>query len=270
MSDIKQLAGTIVEATRAAIERALQPMRDELAALKAMTLPEDRLLLILREELDEAFNEHVATSDEKVAAAVAALPKAKDGKDATVDMAGLELVCREAAAAYVAAAFEAYPKPTVDMLAVHALVRDLFAAWPKPRDGRDALDPEQITLAVEAAAVRMWKSPEVQIEQQADYRSVALTVIVGQTKTTTMLHFPVPLYRGVWRERDDATGDYEIGDEVTYRGSMWHCNEPTRTKPETDEGAKAWTLCVKRGVDGRDMTERAAAAAQSHTVLRLR
>lgn len=267
MSDLKQMAATIAEATRTAISQAVQPLRAELAALKAMTLPEDRLLPILREELAEAVSEHVATIDERVAVQLDALPKPKDGangKDATVDMAGLELVCREAAAAYVAAAFEAYPKPTVDMLAVHALVRDLFAAWPKPRDGRDALDPAQIDQAVHAAAVHLWKLPEVQIEQQEDCRRVALTVTVGQTKATTMLHFPVVIYRGVWTDRD-----YEVGDEVTYRGSMWHCNEPTRTKPETAEGAKAWTLCVKRGVDGRDMTEQRAAAPQ-HTVLKLR
>jgi hypothetical protein len=149
------------------------------------------------------------------------------------------------------------------MLAVHALVRDLFAAWPKPRDGRDALDPEQINQAVEAAAVRLWKSPDVQIEQQ-DERRVALTVTVGQTKTTTLLYFPVLLYRGVWTDRD-----YEAGDFVTYRGSTWHCNEATRTKPETADGAKAWTLAVKRGQDGRDLTEQRATAKEP-TVLRLR
>jgi hypothetical protein len=265
MSDIKQLASTIAEATRTAIDRALQPLRAELDALKAKTA-EDPLPLILS-RMDARAQEHVDLIGNQVKAEVAALPKPQDGapgKDATVDMTALELVCRDAAAAYVAAAFEAWPKPSVDMIAVHALVRDLFAAWPKPRDGRDALDPAQIDQAVHAAAVHLWKLPEVQVEQLEDCRRVALTVTVGQTKATTVLCFPVPIYRGVWRDRD-----YETGDEVTHHGGIWHCNEPTRTKPETPDGAKAWTLAVKRGADGRDMTEERA-AAPGHTVVRLR
>lgn len=43
---------------------------------------------------------------------------------------------------------------------------------------------------------------------------------------------------------------YDLGDLVTWAGSSWHCNEPTTTKP--GEGAKAWTLMVKRGRDGKD------------------
>ena len=37
---------------------------------------------------------------------------------------------------------------------------------------------------------------------------------------------------------------------VTWAGSAWHCNETTTTKP--GDGAKAWTLMVKRGRDGKD------------------
>lgn len=45
---------------------------------------------------------------------------------------------------------------------------------------------------------------------------------------------------------------YERGDLVTYGGSAWHCNEPTTTRP--GDGAKGWTLMVKRGRDGKDAT----------------
>lgn len=57
---------------------------------------------------------------------------------------------------------------------------------------------------------------------------------------------PTPVYRDVYR--DGTT--YERGEMVTYGGSMWHCNESTRTKP--GDGLKAWTLVVKRGRDGKD------------------
>ena len=43
---------------------------------------------------------------------------------------------------------------------------------------------------------------------------------------------------------------YELGDMVTWAGSSWHCNEATTTRP--GEGAKAWTLMVKRGRDGKE------------------
>ena len=43
---------------------------------------------------------------------------------------------------------------------------------------------------------------------------------------------------------------YEKGDVTTWAGSMWHCNEPTESKP--GDGSKAWTLACKHGRDGRD------------------
>jgi hypothetical protein len=53
-------------------------------------------------------------------------------------------------------------------------------------------------------------------------------------------------FRGVFL--DGQT--YDRGQLVTWAGSSWHCNEATTTKP--GEGAKAWTLMVKRGRDGKD------------------
>jgi hypothetical protein len=44
---------------------------------------------------------------------------------------------------------------------------------------------------------------------------------------------------------------YNVGQIVTAGGSAWHCNEATTTRP--GDGAKAWTLMVKRGRDyGKD------------------
>lgn len=57
---------------------------------------------------------------------------------------------------------------------------------------------------------------------------------------------PMEIYRGVYVEGRT----YEPGDGVTYASSEWHCSETTTTKP--GEGAKAWTLKVRRGRDGKD------------------
>lgn len=47
-----------------------------------------------------------------------------------------------------------------------------------------------------------------------------------------------------------AGKSYERSQCVTAGGSTWHCNEPTTTAP--GDGAKAWSLMVKRGRDGKD------------------
>lgn len=54
-------------------------------------------------------------------------------------------------------------------------------------------------------------------------------------------------YLGTWR--DGTT--YKRGECVTDDGSLWHCNEPTTSRPK--DGSAAWVLCVKRGRDGKDM-----------------
>jgi hypothetical protein len=53
-------------------------------------------------------------------------------------------------------------------------------------------------------------------------------------------------YKGVW----SADVSYAKGSMTTHAGSLWHSNvAENRTKPGESE---QWTLCVKRGRDGRD------------------
>lgn len=55
---------------------------------------------------------------------------------------------------------------------------------------------------------------------------------------------PTMVYKGIYSE-----GEYLPGDTVTHSGSLWHCNEKTEGKPGTGDD---WTLCAKRGRDGKD------------------
>lgn len=81
---------------------------------------------------------------------------------------------------------------------------------------------------------------------QTDERTIEMQLRRGeQTKTVGRLTFPVDLYQGVYVDGKA----YEPGDNVTYQGSVWHCNEATREGPPN--GGKAWTLKVKRGRDGK-------------------
>lgn len=56
-------------------------------------------------------------------------------------------------------------------------------------------------------------------------------------------------YEGVF----DEQRSYVPGELVTRHGSTWHCDRecPCGVAPDTPEGAKYWTLMVKRGRDGR-------------------
>jgi len=78
-----------------------------------------------------------------------------------------------------------------------------------------------------------------------DGRTVLLSFTGQDLDYKVELGFPVMLYRGVWKD-----GDYERGDTVTRGGSLWHCDaQKTSSKPgEGDD----WTLCAKKGRDGRD------------------
>lgn len=79
-----------------------------------------------------------------------------------------------------------------------------------------------------------------------DERTVKLCFTRGETMHSFELEFPIPIYRGVFRE----DGEYRRGDLVTWAGSMWHCDEPTGAKPR--DGEKGWTLAVKAGRPGKD------------------
>ncbi|MBL8576140.1 MAG: hypothetical protein JNK47_02855 [Mesorhizobium sp.] len=57
-------------------------------------------------------------------------------------------------------------------------------------------------------------------------------------------HLP---YRGVWKHGEE----YVPGNFVTDGGNMYHANAKSSGVRPTDDHI-AWTLCVKRGRDGKD------------------
>jgi integrin beta 3 len=79
-----------------------------------------------------------------------------------------------------------------------------------------------------------------------DGRTLRLSFERGDTVQAYELDFPTMIYRGVYQPETD----YVRGDAVTFGGSVWVCNQPTRERP--GEVERAWTLAVKRGRDGKD------------------
>jgi hypothetical protein len=72
----------------------------------------------------------------------------------------------------------------------------------------------------------------------------AKTILSDGTESIAVIRVPAMVYKGVFREGEE----YEQGDTVTWGGSLWHCQEPTREKP-AESGVKSWRLAVKKGRD---------------------
>jgi len=54
----------------------------------------------------------------------------------------------------------------------------------------------------------------------------------------------------------DGLAAYELGDCVTWDGSMWICRERVAAGPHPGQGSTVWTLAVKRGRDARRLEGR--------------
>jgi len=162
-------------------------------------------------------------------------------------------------------------------------VTDFLAAIPEPRDGRDGIPGEpgrdaialQIQPSIDEARSypkntyaahrggiwRAMRSTEGMdgweclldglhdvVERHIGEREIETRHVFASGKeAVTRRMTQEMIYRGVWR-----AGAFVRGDVVTWGGSTWHCNEHTEERPETVEGAKAWTLMTKRGDKGRD------------------
>jgi hypothetical protein len=107
------------------------------------------------------------------------------------------------------------------------------------RDGRDGKDGRDGVNGKDGAA----GITADDIELIQDGRNVAVKAR-ATGRVLGRLSFPIPVYAGVFKEGTT----YQPGDMVTHGGSLWHANEETAAKP----GDGPYTLCVKRGRDGRD------------------
>ena len=104
-------------------------------------------------------------------------------------------------------------------------------AGPAGRDGLDGFTLDELTATQDAE----------------DERLITLAYRRGdETKTIGVLRLSTPRYCGVYDEHKS----YAAGDQVTYRGSQWHCHTATSARP--GDGATGWTLAVKCGRDGKD------------------
>lgn len=99
---------------------------------------------------------------------------------------------------------------------------------PVPKDGRDALELEDLS-----------------VDHDGD-GNVTLTLKRGEFERSFNLRFPRERYKGVFKEGTE----YREGDSVTFAGSQFTAmKDSPQGKPESGHD---WILSVKRGRDGRD------------------
>lgn len=166
---------------------------------------------------------------EAVQKAVAGLPVAKDG----VSLAGMLIDRSGNLVATLSDGTTRDLGPVVgkdaeklDTSAVERQVKELFDAWPKPKDGVDGLGFDDLEAVYDGE------------------RGVTLRMVRGERIKEFTFTMPVVIDRGVWKEQN-----YQPGDGVTWGGSFWIAQEPTAEKPDSGKG---WRLAVKKGRDGKD------------------
>lgn len=219
--------------------------------------------------------------------AVAAIPPAEKGKDAdSVEVAALV----KSEAERILAGWER-PQDgksvTVDDMRplVDEAVSKAVSAIPVPKDGApgkdgrdgcdvvDAMQDKDGNLVVSFSDGRMKNVGQVcgkdglngtagkdgrdgfslenfDAELMKDGRTVLLRFEQGERAFAVELGIPAMIYRGVYREDEE----YAKGDTVTFGGSLWHCDAETvkGMKPDAIGEQKSWTLCAKKGRDGKD------------------
>jgi hypothetical protein len=79
-------------------------------------------------------------------------------------------------------------------------------------------------------------------QDDADAGLLTLAYTKGDARVPLgTVRLPIVRYSGVY----EAGRAYVKGEQVTYQGSLWHCEAPTRERPGTD--GDGWVLQVKRG-----------------------
>lgn len=249
----------IADVVAAAVKEATAPLVARIAELERREVPPPQKGLDGK-DCDMAAVERMI--GQQVASAVAAIPPAKDGQDAVLDM--------DVVAQLIDKAVGALPVPKdgrdCDMAEVERFVVDRVRAavdaLPAPKDGvglASAFKDHEGALVVtmtDGSTRSLGKIDgepgrdglgfdDLNVEQIGE-RTVRFLLTRGPDTAEFDLTLPVPIYRGVFKE----SAAYEAGDMATWAGSLWHCNEPKGLKPgEADSG---WQLAAKAGRPGKD------------------
>ncbi len=225
----------------------VQPLIDEAVTktVAALPVPKDGA------SVDPA-EVHAFLVDE-VAKAVAALPSAKDGVSVTLE--DVQPLIDDAVVKAVSAL--PVPKPAVGI--AEAIIDRSGSLNLTLTDGSVKAVGRVVGADIEPADIdamvarRVGEIPvpkdglgfdDLSVEHDGE-RKIVIKFKRDDVAKEFPVFIPAMIYRGVFSEGRS----YDIGDAVTWAGSLWHCDAPTADKPGDTQ--RAWTLAAKRGRDGR-------------------
>lgn len=245
-----EVVRTYVEAATAPLLKRIEAQESEIWALKGRAaIPGERG----RDGTSITLDDVAPLVAEAVDRAVKALPAPKDGQDgASVDLGEIERLIAER----LDAAITALPPARdgvdgKDGVSVSGAMIDRDGSLiltlsngetrsPGVVVGRDGRDGDPGPPGRDALRVQ-----DIDLTLEPDGRTLLITLDDGDVSFAAEIGIPTMIYRGVFRDGDA----YERGDTVTWAGSLWHCNIPTKDRP--GESSDAWTLAVKRGRDAK-------------------
>ncbi len=231
LDQVKELASNLFEQKLASIEL---PKTPELPDIEGM----------IKDAVDEMFKGYPVPKDgepgksitledvkpfieEVMVKLVAAIPPAKDGvgtSGAVIDRDG-NLVLTLTNGKTIS--LGRIVGKDVDMAEVDRIISEKVAAIPKPKDG---FGFDDLSLDFDGLRTVTFKF----VKEGSDDKIFPIT-------------FPTAIYRDVFVQGRK----YELGDMVTWGGSIWHCNKSdTKSKPGDNSD---WTLAAKRGRDGKEV-----------------
>lgn len=223
-------------------------IKEAVEAIEIPTIPE---LPDIPAMVDEAIKAQMAVDDlehsleELVKFAVDAIPRPQDGKSVTVEDVA-PMIAVEVEKKVAALPFAEHGKDGVGVAGAlidrdGSLVLTLSNGETKSlgvvigKDGEDGIDGKP------GAGI-----DDFDAKLLPDGRTIAMTFNGKDYEYTVELAFPAMIYRGVYRE-----GEYAKGDTVTWAGSLWHC-DADKSVDKPGDSSKDWTLCAKKGRDGKD------------------
>lgn len=221
--DLAKLAEAIAPLIRSEIQKATEPLLQEIEALKGREVSDPPSIsdvvssLLVSDELRTLCD---LQANEAVAVHLAENPP-KDGESPDAEVLADKLANTfERRFAELSLSWDRQARD---------MAQKAIEAMPKPKDGEDGKDG----LSLE----------DFSVEFDGE-RTVKLKLAAQDLVREACLRFPVPLYCGVYADGKS----YERGDTVTWGGSTWTAlKDAPEGKPGTNED---WRLSVKRGQKG--------------------
>lgn len=272
MFDGEAFGAQVVEAVKAYVDEVTAPLIARIAELE-------------QRPTSEAVEERVQQAVRSAVEALPRPPEVKSVERADVEAMVGAIVSRAVSEA-VAELPPPRDGKDADPQVIRSMVADAIAALPKPQDGKDA-DPAQVQRMVDEAVARLpppkdgvgvagavidragnliltlsngetrdlgrvegkngdpgFSLTDFEVEQ-IDLRTLVLSFVAGEVRHSYEVSLGGFIDRGVFKDGET----YELGDAVTWGGSLWIAQCETTAKPETNGD---WRLAVKRGRDGKD------------------